>query len=443
MIYAIRFFLYFRRINVYQGIVVATLIMMFWGICTWLAHTHLKGLAVGLNIYLLTLVMDVPAEGFAIFLRHFLAPAYAVSVLMKPRRSEMRDGFRSLVEHFVNSDTRCNLYANLIFSKLHPAHSPQPPSAVAETGFSFLRHVGDFYLRDNELAIDDAPRKLKEYQASDFRVIASCVRRKWKTVAYGDMSVLLHEPAYFAQIRSLTSRTKWRAMPRPESRFPFIAFERVRRISVKRLFVFPYVPHGTTPVEETELIKQLAHLELPDSETADWITARGASQWPLVRLDDVEKSVRSAQVSEGDATTLGRVLGDTIYLTWLVQLHRDFEIDCRILPRWALRAFPEGMSLSEELLSNFIDEGSALLDNVVVRFDDQQEDEGFIHYKFLTATNKVDQYEKAFDLAWSHDEAMPGSDLKALLLRFFSEATTASILSACAPHTLRLREETK
>lgn len=317
----------------------------------------------------------------------------------KCKKSEIKQSIANIVRHLLSRSTACNLYGSLLVSKLAGAHIPRDKEGIGHS-FLFVRRDVDFELSSssqprNVLSLrnnanDESENKsmgtiihgdvnhlrelLMRKQIDDFHTIQQCIRKSWDTVAYGDFAVLLEKPVYLTHNIRLIRR-------------------RMRKRKVRRLFVYPW--YRGTHTGLLSFIGELRRNALSADILDKLIRTNPVSGLPGTSIDTVEEHV------SGINKDVAKALVDAIYLVWLVKLHEIYGIDYRIVPRHRTRDKASMDIVGDHLLNSWNDEGSALIDNeVVVRFDDQQQLGGVIYYEFIKDTDRVASYKQTFDTIW-------------------------------------------
>lgn len=304
-------------------------------------------------------------------------------------KKEVKEKIRNVCYHLVENSTACNLYGNILLSKLVGTHMPRKEKEIGQEFWLIRRDLdfekapdggsptiltqsnnGNHWKTRVYGSIDDMRDELKMTQFDDFYTFQQCIKKSWDVVAYGDVPTLLEKPEYITQnIKMIKSR----------------------KIKVRRLFIYPY------PKKKFNAIStQLKGIKLDSPTLESIIRENDSTGIPEVNVDDMPK------VITGISPEAIRAIKDIIYLIWLVKLHEDFNIDYRILSSNQTIDATGTDIAGVNLLNNWKDEGSASLDNeVIVRFDDKMQEEGVIYYQFIKDSKRISSYKNTFDIVWS------------------------------------------
>jgi hypothetical protein len=327
-------------------------------------------------------------------------------------KAAIKQSIKNITHHLLDRASANNLYGNLLLSKLVGVHQPKDFEELGDS-FRFIRHAQDFRCQQQDTSYS-LHQQLLDKQIDDFYTIQNCIRKAWCTVTYGDIAVLLEKPGYIAQNVKIAKRY-------------------LKRIKVRRLFVYPYCSSNVSDLINNEL---------------KGITLDATKKGEIVRngVDDLPSTdchaIQSAFVNiSGDAA---RALRDAVYMMWLVKVHEHFRIDYRVIPRH-LTINAEGIDIIGNcLLSNWVDEGSALIDNnVIVRFEDNMMTDDVIYYEFTRAPRaRIEDYKGVFEHIFG-PLCLPirytfqkrnrfSTDLKVFLDIFFNSTTVQTLLSLSA-----------
>lgn len=397
-------------VNKWEAFVLGEVLLFFWLLLSCVFHQYIQSHFIQLaSIIISAAIADGPTEFFAWLLERKFALPSVVAVYSKTT-DPIKKAIGNLIDHFICNKTMHNLYGNLMFFKLKPAHFPISRNDIG-TNFTFIRHEGDFFKNATPTNLRES---LKDFQIEDFSLIQSCIRKSWDTVAYGDINVLLRKKEYITKNIEMTQNG----------------------VNIKRLFIFPYWKIDGPYEVQSNFDAFKSHLFNTDINANDLnnliVNISGRPDMDIAELNIL---IDRLGLPELFKEPIKQALVDAIYLLWLVKIHERFSIEYKILARNETKDGNQRDIIGKNFLRNesaidegrWKDEGSALIDNsVIVRFDDKMSSDGYIFYEFISTPDEVNNYQKAFETIWS--TSMPKTyTIEEILSSFFSKTTAACL----------------
>ncbi|MCG3167807.1 MAG: hypothetical protein POELPBGB_03602 [Bacteroidia bacterium] len=330
---------------------------------------------------------------------------------------------QSLIKNINHKSYFLNVHSNLLLSKLRSTYEP---ITEGEQGFSFIRIKTDFLrlsindkkdisqTTQNKMSYDFVKSKIE-----DFKVILDSIKMSWLTISYGDISDLLNGTEYISKNIDLNGYLKVRdndnklkiirflkSLPYHLAHFKLPLFEirpfHFLRKDLKRVFIYPFLNMEENELHDGEtkftiFIEALQKVKLNNLEIENMILLSDDSP---PKID--EKYLKS-NIPNDD---IRRAIKDLFYLYWLVSISQEYKLQYRILFRhsFSITFGMQNFEVGKNLLSNWVDEGTALLDNeAIVKFDERfsNTDRHLYHYSF-ELVREIENFNYLFKNYWNN-----------------------------------------